>query len=299
VLFQTTAKLIRRKHVRSTLIASIITCAAFQCDAASEDALFAQLNNPDPDVRIAAVRALQTSLDPRIPDAMLPLLADEGNSIRRLAARAIGSRWWQIPKEKVPQFITALRRNENSDFDDERNMVARAIGLLTRDYTSKMFACSANKQWVIYERRGLPCLIDTKTDTEELLGWPRDETLGLELFLPAIGNNALNESVSWHPGKEAVALSILQTRRATTVWIWQHRFGLRKLERSGLIKLLHPKGVIDEPNPITAEVKEWEGDELHVSVGWGRYGEEQGAVVAWDLSKHSWRVVSPAAPENH
>lgn len=30
------------------------------------------------------------------------------------------------------------------------------------------------------------------------------------------------------------------------VWIWEHRFGLRKLKRSELIKLLHPKGVIDE-----------------------------------------------------
>src|SRR5213080_520917 len=37
-----------------------------------------------------------------------------------------------------------------------------------------------------------------------------------------------------------------RTRRATIVWIWEHRFGLRKLKRSELIRLLHPKGVIDE-----------------------------------------------------
>jgi hypothetical protein len=186
-------------------------------------------------------------------------------------------------------------------------MVARAIDLLTRNYTSNMVARSKNKRWVVYERRGLPCLIDTQTDTEELLGWPRElrDPWAIEDFLPAVGNHRLDESaqgaptVTWHPTKEAVACLILQSRRATTVWIWQHRFGLRKLERSGLIKLLHPKGVIDEPNPITAEVKEWKGDELYVSVGWGRYGEEQGAVVGWDLSKHSWRVISPAAPANH
>ena len=156
--FKRQLKLIRGKRVRSTLIASVIACAGLRCDAAPEDAFFAQLKSPEPDVRIAAVRELQTSLDPRIPEAMLSLLAGEGNSIRRLAARAIGSRWWQIPKEKVPQFLTALRRNENSNFADERNIVARAIGLLTRDYTSTMFACSANKRWVIYERHGLPCL---------------------------------------------------------------------------------------------------------------------------------------------
>jgi hypothetical protein len=199
----------------------------------------------------------------------------------------------------MPEFVETLRRNKKSEFEDERNMIARAIGLLKRDYTSEMFACSTNKRWAIYERRGLPCLIDTKTDTEELLGWPREESLGLEFFMPAMGNDTLGKSVSWHPAKEAVAFSILQSRRATTVWVWQHQFGLCKLARSELIKLLHPKGVIDEPNPITAEVKEWKGDELHVSVGWGRHDEEQGAVVAWDLSRHSWRVISRAAPANH
>jgi hypothetical protein len=285
-------------NVCCTFVASTIACAASQSSGDPIDAFLAQLKKPEPDTRIAALRELETSLDPRIPDAMFPLLSDEGNSIRRLAARAIGSRWWQISNE-MPEFVEALRRNKKSEFEDERNMIARAIGLLKRDYASEMFACSTNKRWAIYERRGLPCLIDAKTDTEELLGWPREESLGLELFMPAMGNDTLSKSVSWHPAKEAVAFSILQSRRATTVWVWQHQFGLCKLARSELIKLLHSKGVIDEPNPITAEVKEWKGDELHVSVGWGRYDEEQGAVVAWDLSKHSWRVISGAAPANH
>jgi hypothetical protein len=180
-------------------------------------------------------------------------------------------------------------------------MVARAIDLLTRNYTSNMVARSKNKRWVVYERYGLPCLIDTQTDSEELLGWPPDRRAHwtIEEFLPASGNQPLGESVNWHPTKEAVAFVIWETRRATTVWIWQHRLGLRKLRRSDLIKLLHPKGRIDEPNPITADIKEWKGDDLHVSVGWGRYGEEQGAVVAWDLSKHNWRVISPATPAKH
>ena len=177
-----------------------------------------------------------------------------------------------------------------------------------------MVARSKNKRWVVYERRGLPCLIDTQTDTEELLGWPRElrGPWAIEEFLPAGQNQPLDKSLSgppvvmvtWHPTKEAVAFLILQSRRVTTVWIWQHRFGLRKLERSRLIKLLHPKGRIDEPNPITADIKEWKGDELHVSVKWGPWDatgahQEQGALVAWDLSKHSWRVISPAAPANH
>ena len=72
-------------------LAPAVAYAASQSDAEPQDAFFTQLKSPEPDVRIAALRELQTSLDPRIPDAMLPLLADEGNSIRRLAARAIGS----------------------------------------------------------------------------------------------------------------------------------------------------------------------------------------------------------------
>ena len=308
-------------HVCCGLIASSIAYAASQSGADPTDASLKQLKNSDPDARIAALRELHTSLDRRIPDAMLPLLSDEGNSIRRLAARAIGSRWWQISKEQVPQFVEALRWNEKSEFEDERNMVARAIDLLTRNYTSNMVARSKNKRWVVYERRGLPCLIDTQTDTEELLGWPHDPR-AIEEFMPASlnqpldksvsGNQPLDESVSgppvvmvtWHPTKEAVAFLIWQTRRATTVWVWQHRFGLRKLRRSELITLLHPKGRIDEPTPITADIKEWKGDELHVSVEWGPWDatgahQEQGAVVAWDLAKHNWRVISPAAPANH
>src|SRR5207249_5151823 len=36
--------------------------------------------------------------------------------ICRLAARAIGSRWWQIPKERVVDFVEALKRDEDSEY---------------------------------------------------------------------------------------------------------------------------------------------------------------------------------------
>jgi hypothetical protein len=278
-----------------SLIAATIAYAASGSGTDSTDALLAQLKNPEPETRIAAVRELQTSLDPRVPDAMLSLLSDEGNSIRRLAARAMGSRWWQISKENVPQFVEALRRNEKSEFEDERNMVARAIDLLTRDFKSKMVARSSNGRWVVYERRGLPCLIDATTDTEELFGWPRDESTTSEgMLLPAVGNEPLSGAVVWHPTKEAVAFSMLKSRRSVMVWIWEHRFSLHKLEPAKLMELLKLKEPVDEPNPFTAEIKEWKNNELYVSVGWGR--DEQNAVVAWDLSKHRWRLVSREAP---
>ena len=251
----------------------------------------AQLKNADADVRIEALRQLQTFLDSRIPEAMVALLSDEGNSIRRLAARAIGSRWWQIPKDKTADYTKALAQNTQSELDDEKNMADRAIGLLARRYDSKVFSRSPNGRWVIYERRGLPCLIDTTTNTEGLLGWPRSKDGGLEMLLCAFGNDSFGEDDAvWHPSKEAIALTVLESRRATTVWIWEHKFGLRKLVSSELIRLLHPKGRVEEPYPFDATIKGWNGDELQVSVGWGE-DDAGSALIGWDLSKHKWRVI--------
>jgi len=259
------------------------------------DVYLPQLKNSEPDTRIAALRELLTSLDSRIPEAMLPLLSDEGNSIRRLAARAIGSRWWQIPKEKAEGYINALQHNLRSevDFEDEKNMAERGIGLLTRRYDSKMFSRSPNARWVIYERRGFPCLIDTTTYTEELVGWAPVYDRNSEMSPWLFGGNSPigQDEALWHPAKQAVGLSVSISRRATSVWIWEHKHGVQKLTRSELIKLLHPKGQIEEPNPITAEIKEWKEDDLLVSVAWGME-EEGAAVIAWNLANHAWRVVS-------
>ena len=295
-----------KTHVSAPVAAIGLVLVAFCISGSTSnpaDVYLPQLKDKDADVRIAALRELQISLDSRIPEAMLPLLSDEGNSIRRLAARAIGSRWWQIPKAKSESYVDALQHNLRPELEfeeeknSEKNMAQRAIGLLSRKYESNMFARSSNGRWVIYERRGLPCLIDTRTDTEELLGWPRDPSF-IEMFMPAAGNEPLIGSESsepyatWHPQMEAVALEIWQTRHATAVWIWQHGFGLRKLRRADLVELLHPQGKIDEPNPLTASIKGWDGNELDVSVSWGFKPVIGKAVVVWNLSHHKWRVIS-------
>ena len=290
------------KSKASRLIAQIGLLLVGFCISGSSvnpaDVYLPQLKDKDADVRIEALRELLTSLDSRIPEAMRPLLSDEGNSIRRLAARAIGSRWWQIPKEKAESYVPVLEKNLRSevDFEDEKNMAERGIGLLTRRYDSKMFSRSPNARWIIYERRGFPCLIDTTTYTEELLGWSpvynRDSEMPPWIFG---GNSPIGQDEAlWHPNKEAVALGASISRRATSVWIWEHKYGVHKLTHSEMIKLLHPKGKIDEPNPITAELKEWKGDDLLVSVGWG-FEDEGAATIAWNLAKHGWRVVSRAS----
>jgi hypothetical protein len=287
-----------KPRVSTPIAAIVLTLIAFCISGSSvnpADVYLPQLKDKGADTRIAALRELLTSLDSRIPEAMLPLLSDEGNSIRRLAARAIGSRWWQIPREKTDNYVNALQHNlrPEVDFEDEKNMAERAIGLLTRRYDSKMFSRSPNGRWVIYERRGFPCLIDTTTYTEELLSWSTafDRRLEMPPWVFSSNSPIGPEEALWHPNKEAVALGVSISRRATSVWIWQHKYGVQKLTRSELIKLLHPKGKIEEPNPITAEFKEWKGDDLIVSVGWG-LKDEGSAMIAWNLANHGWRVIS-------
>lgn len=193
--------------MRARFVARSVIVAVLGAQA--QDAELARLRDPDMEVRIEALRTLMTSLDPRLPAALLPLLKDEGNSIRRLAARAIGSRWWQIPDTDAASFVSALKKNANAGEDhyDEVNMANRAIGLLNRDYSGDMFSRSPNGRWVIYERRGLPCLIDTETGSEELLGWSEDGENG-GWISAAWSNGNLDGTALWHPKHEIVALDM-------------------------------------------------------------------------------------------
>ena len=69
----------------------------------------ADLRSPDVTVRRGAIDTIQTLDDPRIPAACLPLLNDPGLSIRRLAARAIGSRFYEISDTDRPRYLAALQ----------------------------------------------------------------------------------------------------------------------------------------------------------------------------------------------
>jgi len=276
----------------------LLSAPSARCAEPSDaSADLAGLKNPDAEVRVEALRALQTSLDPRIPEAVLPLLADEGNSIRRLAARAVGSRWWQIPKERVPAFVAALKRNEASEFEDERNMVQRGIGLLTRNYGGKMLPRSADGRWVIYERHGLPCLIDTKNETEELLGWAPDRDSS------PWGNGETADSVRWHDKKDTAAILMILNRREDAVWIWRHPSCLQKIEEDEIFKAL---GCREDDMHLAGgfyvHVEGWKGDELRFEVSYcTKSGEDSfsdhKAVLGWDASKNKLRVISREAGE--
>jgi hypothetical protein len=217
------------------------------------------------------MRQLGTSNDPRLPDACLPVLKKEGNSIRRLAARAIGSQWHQIPKDRVPVFTAALNAQLESDHDGLKNMARRGIALLNRNYDSAMVSRSANKRWVIYERHGLPCLIDTGNETEELLGFGTEAK-----FRPAYQNEEVAPAAVWHPEKEMVALEIIEDRRHSTIWVWEHKKGLRQFQHEDALKAL---GIANESAGFgiffLSSIVGWkpEGLEFSVSFSVKRNGE--------------------------
>ncbi len=263
------------------------------------DAELAELDSPDMQRRIAGLRALMTSLDPRIPEALLPLLEDEGNSIRRLAARSIGSRWWQIPEDRVAAFVQALGKNAASELAGEARMAKRSIGLLKRDYGGPMLPRSSNRRWVVYERRGLPCLIDTRDGSEELLGWSPESRAWL---LCALGNEDLDSCVDWHPRREAVAMGMLLHRKASTVWIWRHPRGLAKISIDDFTKLLDPADrKIIMPAGFFVDGVGWNNGryemELSCQVDEGNRYFPLVARFAWDLPTATLQLVSSTRGE--
>ncbi len=270
------------------------TEAPAQSEAEVTAALAEMRPGRDLDARLDALRRIATSLDPRIPAACLPLLNSDGESIRRNAARAIGSRWHQIPETQIASYRNALKVNLNNADPSIDNMTRRALGLLDRSYAGDMFSRSRSKRWVVYERRGKPCLIDTRNGTEELLGAGADP-----LFLPALGNEPVKGSCLWHPSQDMVALQMLLARRPRIVWIWRHPGGLRPISPKEVIAALKPsQEIVQEGSWLAVDFKSWNGAALDLSVEYTRrQGEditERTAVVRWDPRTDTLSRISDA-----
>lgn len=262
------------------------------------DSALATLKSPDADERVSALRSLMTSLDPRLPEALLPLLRDEGDSVRRLAARAVGSRWWQIPTDRLGAFLEALRSAKaDESSEDALRMQDRGIGLLTRKYKGEMFSRSPDERWVIYERFFHPCLIDTKTSTEELLGMSGAEEFADSWFAPAWGNGPVAPCVLWHPKSQMAMLDMTLDRRTSTLWIWRHGKPALKLDSARAAKLLTGKDV--SFFSMSAEPVRWEGNNLMVEADFygvrdpsgGGEGKDCSALFAWNALDGSLSLV--------
>ena len=254
--------------------------------------LLKQLQSPDIESRHQAMFDLQTSLDPRIPEACLPVLTMEGDSIRRLAARAIGSRWHQIPEGRAPSFVTALKPHLQSDHTGLVNIARRGIVLLERDFKSPMLSRGPSKRWVIYERHGLPCLIDTTTTGEELLGYGSAAKMSA-----AYGNEELAPTVKWHPKKDLVVMEMIQFRKVSLLWFWQHRKGLRQLSMAELCKAVgHREDEIMRTAGFFTQIAGWKGDALEFTLSYslakGDNILDHKARVLWDSATGQIRILS-------
>ncbi len=230
----------------------------------ANNAALARLSDADMDVRVAALRELQTSLDPRLPEALLPLLSDAGDSIRRLAARGVGSRWHQIPAERAAAYLTALRplANARETHPEVANMADRATGLLSRRYDGPMFAASPDGKWVVYERYGLPCLLDRERNNEELLGWEGADRPGW--FGPAWSNGEVAPSAMWDPRSRAVALEMILSRKVGSLWFWIAE-GSRevRLDPAEIVGPFVREGFqVHFPGGFWATARRWFGDEF-------------------------------------
>lgn len=272
----------------------LLALAAPTTAATADDQALSNLKSQDPEQRVEALRSLMTSADPRIPDAVLPLLRDEGNSIRRLAARAVGSRWGQIPPTARDEFLAALQRNAKSEFEDERNMVQRGLGLLRRDYRGPMFARSADKRWVVYERLNLPCIIDTANSSEELVGWNEER---VAWFGPSWGNGETAPCVHWHPSSDLVALDMLVNRRANAIWIWRPGQPLRVISPDDVVAAVGPvEGELMRSGGIYFDTQGWDGRNLRIDASFSTIKDEDmtdwNATLLWNPETDRLTVVA-------
>ncbi len=270
---------------RRLLLTAIFLILSLPAGATSSEGLtLAELRSSDPDMRIEALREIMTSSDPRIPEAVLPLLRDEGESIRRLAARAVGSRWGEIPPTLLKKFDKALRRTR-SEFGDN-DMLARALGLLNRDYSGPTFARSPDSRWVVYERYNLPCVIDTANGTEELVGWA-PERQGRFWPLPILAESPDTTPVLWHPKSHMVACNVEFSRQCNAIWIWRPGQPLRIISPENFVAAVRPiDGKLAMNVGVEFKAKQWQGETLLIEVNYITEKKENltgwTATLRWD-----------------
>jgi len=248
--------------------ALLFLAAAMSLHAADPAKEIARLASPDIAVRRAAVEAVQTLDDPGIPAACLPLLKDEGVSIRRQAARAIGSRFSDVPAEQRKIYLAALKQCEALGPADNALICQRAIGLLTSNFSFPSFSVGPRKKWVLYERRKLPVVTLVKGGNHELLSpvwtaWNGEP----ELLKMAITNESAEELFAphWHSSGEAVAFTMkLQRRWFHPIFVWSAGSpDLKVLEPKSLKPLLPPR----YPNwGTTSDFVKWDGTKAVIRI---------------------------------
>lgn len=202
-----------------------LSLGALSADAAEGDAILRKLSSPAVEVRRGAVDEIQTLEIPGIPAACLPLLKDEGLSIRRQAARAIGSRFTEIPAADKKAYLSALETCAAEGPEDVKLLSQRAIGLLNRNYRFPAFSVGPHGKWVLYERRRLPVIAPAKGNGPHRLLSPviTDYKGDPYLMRLAVTNYpaAYLFEPHWHPGGEALAMMpVYQSKFFHPICVW-------------------------------------------------------------------------------
>ncbi len=243
------------------------------------NASLAKLKSKDPDKRLEALRELEYSLDPRLPGVMLGLLSDVGDTTRSVAEHGIGSRWWQIPKDQVGVYIARLKKANPSGEGGQRSIELLEQSQGKRLERPQGVSLSPNGRWIIYDRRGLPCLIEVQSQSEELLGHDHADREGR--FMGAA------ETVRWHPTKEMVAIPLSTRRGTASLVIWGQGAGTRVINKGTLIELLQKrKFKLNSMMFSIAEDKlQWRGEKLVLPLDFETEdGRGHVATAVWSLS---------------
>jgi len=244
------------------------------------------LKSPDVAVRRQAIDEIQTLDDARIPEACLPLLRDEGRSIRRQAARAIGSRYDQIAAERGPVFLKELRACATDGPEDTTFVAKRAIGLLTRKFDHPAFSVSPDHRWVLFEERRRPMIADVQLKHAQLMAAKHPEPWAIRNsdtevrlgqvesvernghWLKVMATNGPLEQIfepRWHPKGEAVALQpYIQWRFYRPVILWRAKDGAVTTWSVSSFKKLYGKKF---PHwGTTTDFVEWRGSKAVIHI---------------------------------
>lgn len=233
-------------------------------DAEKVELALRALASPEMQTRRDALEVLLYSGDRRIAKAALPLLQDEGSTTRSLAARTVGSRWPSIPREEVPHYVEALqaakKHRQDSGLNDQ--LIERAIGLLSRDYSGSNFSRSPNKRWVIYERYGFPAVIDTASEKEWLLMPVVDDAVAGYLHG---GTPDLKQTVLWRRDSSVVAVDIWYRRHSNLLLFWRPSDGKQRT-----VEAAEVAEKLDAPAPphgggfsyASLKLVRWQGDRI-------------------------------------
>ena len=113
----------------------------------------------------------------------------------------------------------------------------------------------------------------------------------------AYGNEEFGSTVQWHPKKDVVVLDMIQFRRVSLLWFWQHGKGLRQLSMAELCKAVgHPETEIARAAGFFTEITGWKGDALEFTLSYsvikGDDFIDHEAKLQWDSVTDQIRVLS-------